>query len=161
MTGDEREQWRAVVGFPGYEVSSLGNVRSWSRYKRGELLKLRPGTTGYPHVTLWRDGRCHRPKVHRLVALAFIGPRPDGQQVRHLDGDRLNNAADNLAYGTPSQNVRDSVRHGTHPEVRKTSCRRGHPFDTANTYVDPSGRRVCRACKLQRQRRRRARLASA
>ena len=36
--------------------------------------------------------------------------------------------------------------------ARKTACKRGHPFDGPNTYVDPAGRRRCRACKLVQER---------
>jgi transposase len=51
--------------------------------------------------------------VHALVALAFIGPRPNGQVVRHLDGDKKNNRPDNLAYGEKWVNAADARRHGT------------------------------------------------
>lgn len=50
--------------------------------------------------------------VHQLVALTFLGPRPKGQEVRHLDGDPLNNAVTNLAYGTRSENILDVMRIG-------------------------------------------------
>jgi hypothetical protein len=33
-----------------------------------------------------------------------------------------------------------------HPNAGKTHCKRGHPFDLANTYYAPSGERRCRAC---------------
>ena len=34
--------------------------------------------------------------------------------MRHLDGNRYNNAASNLGYGTPNENVYDSVGHKTY-----------------------------------------------
>lgn len=52
--------------------------------------------------------------IHSVVAEAFIGPRPTGMVVRHVDGNRYNNAASNLAYGTPNENVYDSVKHKTY-----------------------------------------------
>ena len=51
-------------------------------------------------------------KVASLVAFAFIGPRPDGNVVRHLDGNKDNNRADNLAYGTHQDNADDDRRLG-------------------------------------------------
>lgn len=51
--------------------------------------------------------------VHRLVMYTFVGPCPEGQEVRHLDGDPSNNNLSNLAYGTRKQNMQDAVRHGT------------------------------------------------
>lgn len=67
--------------------------------------------------------------------------------MRHLDGDESNPRLSNLVYGTPSQNNHDRVRHGTHPEVNKTHCRYGHPYDTLNTYRQSKGGRGCRTCR--------------
>jgi hypothetical protein len=51
--------------------------------------------------------------VAQLVLLAFVGPRPvDATDVRHLDGDRMNNSLENLAWGTRAQNEDDKRRHG-------------------------------------------------
>ena len=88
--------------------------------------------------------------MHSLVALAFLGTRPDGFDVRHLDGDRLNCALANLAYGTRSENQRDKRRHGTDHNVAKTHCPKGHPYDEANTRIPPIGGRDCRACDVLR-----------
>jgi WhiB family transcriptional regulator, redox-sensing transcriptional regulator len=33
-----------------------------------------------------------------------------------------------------------------HPQASKTHCKRGHPFDAANTYYAPDGQRRCRRC---------------
>ena len=100
---------------------------------------------------------------HRLVMFAFVGPCPPGQEVRHLDGDKLNPSLDNLVYGTRSENMRDMVRHGAHACFRlKPTCKYGHPFDEANTTYatrkrDGKRRRECRICHANRERARRAR----
>ena len=102
------ELWKPAVGHSGYEVSSLGRVRSLHRGGR----ILRPGTAsnGYPTVAL---GRGKTRTLHSLVAEAFIGARPTGQVVRHKDGDRKNPRASNLIYGTRAENIKDAVAHGT------------------------------------------------
>jgi hypothetical protein len=116
------EEWRSVPGFPNYEVSGLGRVRSldcmkWGGPRAGYYLKkgriLRPGlvSNGYPTVMLGREGGTRT--VHSLVAEAFIGPRLEGQEVRHKDGDRTNPKAANLEYGTRGDNVKDAFKHGT------------------------------------------------
>lgn len=53
--------------------------------------------------------------IHCLVLEAFIGPRPDGHQASHLDGDRTNNRLDNMRWETRSQNNRRKYQHGTMP----------------------------------------------
>jgi hypothetical protein len=91
--------------------------------------------------------------VHSLVILAFVGPRPDGEQVRHLNGNPADNRLTNLAYGTQSQNQQDSLRHGTHAQAAKTHCPRGHSYlDEGNVMHRRTGGRRCRACHaIQRQ----------
>ncbi len=106
-----------MLGFPGYEVSDAGNVRSArSSYKRGPgspPLAMHPTTCrGYLFVTLMRDKKPHRYGVHRLVAAAFHGPRPTGLVCRHLDGNGLNNRASNLKWGTYKENSQDTIDHG-------------------------------------------------
>jgi hypothetical protein len=117
--------------------------------KRGTPLKPYVGDRA-GHLRVDLGGR--RAYVHQLVAEAFIGPRPAGQEVRHLNGDPSDNRVENLAYGTRSQNVLDSVQHGTYRNNNreKGQCPQGHDYDTVNTYVDPRGRRRCRACRRDR-----------
>lgn len=50
--------------------------------------------------------------VHRLVAAAFLGPCPAGQEVMHKDDNPGNARLDNLSYGTHLENVRDAVAKG-------------------------------------------------
>jgi WhiB family redox-sensing transcriptional regulator len=38
-----------------------------------------------------------------------------------------------------------------HPQASKTHCKHGHPFNAANTYCMPDGRRRCRTCLRQTQ----------
>lgn len=150
----QEEIWRDVAGYEGiYQVSSQGRVRSLDRVSCGRRLRgvLMVGSSdhaGYRQVHLAKGGRGNSAtrKVHFLVCEAFHGPRPPGQVTRHLDGDKLNNRASNLAWGTPSENSLDSVRHGTHPQASRTKCPDGHPYDEANAYVGRDGRRRCRTC---------------
>jgi hypothetical protein len=116
------EEWRDVPGREGYEVSSWGNMRSWnaSRGRRKEPRPMKPWIQkrgGYPAVKLGGGGQ--NVTVHSMVMLAFVGPRPDGMDIRHLDGNPRNNHLANLCYGTRSENIYDSVRHGTHNRMRK------------------------------------------
>lgn len=151
--------WQPIPGYEGlYEVSDLGQIRSLprkggnNRTYGGKILKplLRPP---YLTVVLSRDGIEARLRVHSLVALAFIGQRPAGQQVRHGPGGALDNRLVNLCYGTPAENAADKVRDGTVVlaglaalNAAKTHCDHGHEFTEANTYLY-YGTRNCRTCR--------------
>ena len=118
----KNEEWRRVDGCPGYEVSSLGRVRSWRRRGRGQGMAATPRAlrlqihvqTGYWIVRLrHKSGRRKTRHVHELVAAAFIGQRPQGFDVSHIDGDRRNASASNLRYESRSDNMQRRQGHGT------------------------------------------------
>ena len=98
------EEWRWVDGYENYEVSNLGRVR------KRQILK--PScSNGYSYIGLSKDGISKRVLVHSLIAEAFHGPRPDGMDCCHIDGNRDNNAADNLRWDTRSNNIKDRWKH--------------------------------------------------
>lgn len=117
------EVWKPVVGYDGiYEVSSLGRVKSLTRYdasghrRNGRLLAL-AHYQGYPFVNLnytaGRYGRNNTRRVHRLVLEAFVGPCPDGMECCHNNGIRDDNRVENLRWDTHAGNQADKVAHGT------------------------------------------------
>ena len=111
------EEWRPVAGFPGYEVSSQARVKILARrnlqgaMRRERILKT-DYTDGYQLVRLACDGVKHAKTVHSLVLTAFSGPRPEGQETRHLNGVRDDNRAENLQWGTIRENRIDQKHHG-------------------------------------------------
>lgn len=113
------ETWLPVPGFPGYEVSDEGRVKSLARrnlqgaMRRERILKTDKTRAGYLLVRLASDGVKHARTVHSLVLLAFAGPCPEGQQTRHLNGVRDDNRLVNLAWGTIQENRADQKVHGT------------------------------------------------
>jgi hypothetical protein len=94
-----------------YEVSDLGRVRRCVTSSGGQagtlLTQCRGGgvRSPYPVVNIvCDDGKCRTTRVHRMVADAFLGPCPDGMEVNHIDGDKMNPRASNLEYVTPGGN---------------------------------------------------------
>jgi len=144
------EDWRPVPEYEGiYLVSNLGRVLSAPRRRtRGGVLRPKLNKRGYLAVNLVAEGKQRTHEIHRLVASAFLGPRPEGSEVRHLDGDSLNCRIGNLSYGTRSENNLDRGRHGTDPQACKTHCPQGHPYTGENIRRIPSRptARYCRAC---------------
>lgn len=148
---DPREWWVPVPEYEDlYLVSNWARVwsilRTTSQNKQagGHLLKpFLAGRPGYERlaVTLSKGTSRHQLRVHQLVMLTFAGPCPEGQEVRHLDGNEFNNrwepgdeaesraAGGNLFYGTHAENGDDMRRHGTagcqrqgseHPKAKLT-----------------------------------------
>lgn len=144
------EEWRPVPDWPDYSVSSAGRVIS-HKGKRPRLL-VQWDQNGYPFVTLRVPGRRKTATVHGLVARAFLGPRPEGLEVRHLNGEAWDCRLQNLSYGTHAENMQDCLAHGRHAMANKTHCPREHPYSPENTVSQQGGRRVCRICKNARQR---------
>lgn len=107
-----------VVGYSGYWVTDTGDVFS-TRGKCIRPLKPVPCRHGIPYLrvclpkrTTLVFKRARICKVHTLVLTAFIGPRPEGKECRHLDSNPQNNHLVNLAWGTKLENSRDAVDAG-------------------------------------------------
>lgn len=98
--------------FPLYLVSPAGQVFS---LRAGRFLKpIRMGEYLGLMIT-HASGDIVKRYVHRLVLEAVVGICPPGMQARHLNGDRHDNSALNLAWGTKGQNEGDKIAHGTDP----------------------------------------------
>ena len=141
------EIWKDITGFPGYQVSNLGNVRSLERYKvkwnryqyinikyKGQMLKQRK-LRGYLSVGMWKDKKMYNKTIHRLVALAFL-PNPNNYPIiNHKDGDKQNNNVENLEWCTFSHNTKEAYRLGLNHISNKHR-------ESARTRGLASGKRV-------------------
>lgn len=106
----ENIEWRKIPGYEGlYEVSNDGRVRSWKNGSWGRAGKPKELSqniteTGYPMLSLCRDGVPRKVTVHRLVTEAFISNPENKPCINHLDGDRANNHVNNLEWCTYAEN---------------------------------------------------------
>lgn len=116
------EEWRTVVGWDGYEVSNLGNLRSYRKRGPTKSLDEHPhlitpsmDRDGYMRVQLSNSRRDRQRRgVHQFVAETFLAetwfPRAI---VLHNNGKPADNRVENLRWGTHADNTRDRERHGT------------------------------------------------
>lgn len=96
-----------VPGFPGYFVTKDGKVFSVK-----ELAPMKH-SDGYMRVCLYGKSRGKKRKgIHQILALTFL-MQSGGEEVRHIDGNKLNNSLSNLAWGTRAENAADMIVHGT------------------------------------------------
>lgn len=109
------EVWKPIPEFEGYEVSNQGRVRSYYLFGPGSRVANKPQRILKP--TLSKDGylvvglRGKITPIHKVVALAFIGPYPDGMEVCHNNGQHTDNRLANLRYDTHYNNMVDFTRH--------------------------------------------------
>lgn len=96
------EIWKDINGYDGkYQVSTWGRVRGLKG-----VLKPYENHKGYLKVGLMgTDGMCHKHRVHRLVAEAFIQNNGGLPVVNHIDGNKQNNSVTNLEWVTNEENM--------------------------------------------------------
>jgi len=109
------EEFRPAPSFPGYAASQKGAVKN---LVTGKILKACITPRGYVHYEI----RGKNVTGHRLVADAFISPRPFNMQINHINGNRADNRATNLEYVTGSENMKHAYATGLQTALRGEKC---------------------------------------
>jgi len=123
------EIWKSIEKFDNqYEVSNEGRVRSKQAVilrsngrqhtRASKILKPADSGRGYYGGAVCVNKKMTTYKVHRLVAEAFCDRLGEDLEVNHIDGNKLNNRAENLEWVTRSENVKHAVRTGLLPVTR-------------------------------------------
>ena len=128
------EQWKAIPGYEGiYEASNEGRIRSaegkttissihgvvhWKqRVLKQKCYKNKKGRID-ARIALWKDKKPHDYLVARLIALTWCDGYFDGATVNHIDGNSLNNHANNLEWVTLADNIRHGFRTGLYSTMK-------------------------------------------
>ncbi|MDO8492378.1 MAG: NUMOD4 domain-containing protein [bacterium] len=101
------EQWKAVQGYEGYEISNYGRIRSYRREQYGSNpYIMKPSGSEYLSTMLSKNGKAKTHRIHRLVAEYFLEkPLKQATLVNHKDGNKMNNHVDNLEWITLAENT--------------------------------------------------------
>lgn len=135
-----QEQWKPVRGFEGYySVSNTGRVRrEWvDSYGKSGSHPIKSYITklGYPMLHLMRDGKRTTAHVHRLMMEAFAWPPPEpNYEVNHKDGNRANNALENLEWVSKSENHKH--RFSVLGQIPTRGSRHGFATFTENQVLE-------------------------
>lgn len=113
------EIWKDIEGYEGlYQVSNLGNIKSFSRRgtqsRNDKVLKLTEEPNKYLRVALYKNGVQKRMLVHRLVAKAFLSNEKSLPQVNHISGIKSDNRVVNLEWCTAKENEKHAYEMGLH-----------------------------------------------
>lgn len=129
-----QEIWKDIPNYSGYQVSNLGNVRTFNkitftkrhgiRHWEDRLLKQKVSTNKYGRkdfrVELWNNGKHKTYLVSRLVGLTFNEMSLDTKlTINHKDGNSLNNSLDNLEIITLKENIRHGYQTGLYSNQMK------------------------------------------
>lgn len=121
----ENEIWKDVPGYAGtYQVSNFGRVKSLRKVLKAGLRK------GYLYISL----RNKKFNIHRLVAIAFI-PNPGNlPEIDHIDGNPLNNNANNLKWATRQQNELNQITRSRNGELHPRSIK-VYQYSRDNVFI--------------------------
>lgn len=135
----EGEIWEYVPldGFEKLQASNFGRMRRVEKRKDNrEECTYGSLENGYRRMKILSltENKYKTKFVHVLIALAFIGPNPEGKQINHKDGNSENNIPSNLEYVTPSQNTKHAYDTG----LAKSKGGRKSPvdqFDMSGNFI--------------------------
>ena len=125
------EEWRPMIDprfgmcVDGRMISSQGRIKS----KAGHISfgTSREDRYLFTQINVGSNSQYQTERVHRLVAASFLGlpPSPERTQVNHKDGNKSNNAVDNLEYVTPAENMahHSGSMKGPHPSSKAVLSR--------------------------------------
>lgn len=154
------EVWMPIIGYEDfYLVSNMGKIKSMSRQVRIEGSDFRTTTErilnaeinhGYERVVLFKGGQKRHFRVSRLVCEAFHGSCPEGMECLHINGDKSDNRAENLKWGTHLENmnepifisrIRNAAKNGSHDSLKMAVgqfAKDGNLLHTYNSLLEAS-----------------------
>lgn len=124
--------WKIIKDYPSYMVSDHGEIKSlnYNGTKKEKILTPFPNKKGYLCISLYKDCKIKPSLVHRIVAEAFIPNFDNKPQVNHIDGNKQNNAVNNLEWCNNSENTLHAYKIGLNQNKRSVS-----QYDKNNNFI--------------------------
>lgn len=117
------EIWLDIPGFEGrYQASNLGRIKS---LKSNKILSATDNGHGYKQVSLYKNGKNIKYKVHRLVMITFKANPDNKAQVNHINEDKSDNRLNNLEWCDNKYNV----NYGSANERRSSTAKKSGLYD--------------------------------
>ena len=143
------EEWKPIVGYPGYEISSRGRI--WSSKRNRTLRPRTKGNSYLSYINLCHKGKPTRCCVSNLVGKAFLPEWREGMYVCHKDEtlplDKIH-SVENLWVGTAKQNIQDSVKKRRHKNSKWCYIIEGVRYETSREAAEAMG--CHRNCVMKR-----------
>lgn len=137
------EEFKPIPGYEYYHVSNLGRILS-TKEGTVKIRKAGPDKNGYPRLYLYNEKGRKMFKVHRLVALVFLG-HPGDKVVNHKNGIKTDNRIENLEYCTPSEN---NMHYYRVLGGKSNGGSKRRPIKCSNGEIYPSSREAARKLNM-------------
>lgn len=103
------EEWKEVIDYPGYYVSSEGRVK---KVNDGVVKYLKISSAIYSSIQLRNSNGRRSFLLHRLIMQTFCPVDNSELEVNHKDLNKLNNRLSNLEWVTHKENMDHAVTNG-------------------------------------------------
>lgn len=119
--------FKEIPGYSDYEVDHWGNV--WSK-KLKRFIPKHAGPDGYAQLNLKNDkSKTYPARLHHLILLAHVGPRPEGYVGSHKNDIKYDNQLSNLEWTTKEENAKNKCRNGKSQKGEKVHSSKLKEYD--------------------------------
>lgn len=123
------EIWKKIKGFPKYQISNFGRVKSFKQKRNGRILKQQINiVNGYLQIRLSRNNRVETKFVHRLLLKLFTNSNYTDLEINHINGIKSDNRLENLEWINHFKNMKHFWKSDLSNKTRLKMSETQHKF---------------------------------